>query len=60
MNSIAWGWRALALLREQTELGMTIVMVTHERSLAEKVADRLAIMGDGKLASNSLASGPIQ
>jgi ABC-type polar amino acid transport system ATPase subunit len=39
---------------------MTIVMVTHERSLAEKVADRLAIVGDGKLVSNSLARGPIQ
>ena len=31
---------------------MTIAIVTHERSLAEKVADRLAIMGDGKLVSN--------
>jgi ABC-type methionine transport system ATPase subunit len=34
-------------------MGMTIVMVTHERHLAEKFADRLAIMGDGKLLSTS-------
>jgi len=32
---------------------MTIVMVTHERPLAERYADRLAIMGDGKLLSAS-------
>jgi ABC-type polar amino acid transport system ATPase subunit len=32
---------------------MTIVMVTHERPLAERFADRLAIMGDGKLLSTS-------
>jgi len=34
-------------------LRMTIVMVTHERPLAERYADRLAIMGDGKLLSTS-------
>jgi putative ABC transport system ATP-binding protein len=48
----ATGETILALLRElQTQLGMTIVMVTHERPLAERFADRLAIMGDGKLLS---------
>jgi ABC-type cobalamin/Fe3+-siderophores transport system ATPase subunit len=31
---------------------MPIIMVTHERPLAERFADRLAIMGDGKLLSN--------
>jgi len=30
-------------------LGMTIVMVTHERHLAERYAQRLVFMGDGKL-----------
>jgi putative ABC transport system ATP-binding protein len=46
----ATGEAILALLRElQTQLGMTIVMVTHERPLAERFADRLATMGDGKL-----------
>jgi putative ABC transport system ATP-binding protein len=47
----ATGEAILGLLREQSQLGMTIVMVTHERSLAEKFADRIAIMGDGKLLS---------
>jgi putative ABC transport system ATP-binding protein len=46
----ATGETILALLRElQAQLGMTIVMVTHERPLAERFADRLATMGDGKL-----------
>ena len=46
----------LALLREiQKNPGMTIVMVTHERILAERFADRLAVMGDGKLLSNGAA-----
>ena len=49
----ATGESILTLLREiQKNLGMTIVMVTHERTLAERFADRLAVMGDGKLISN--------
>lgn len=52
----ATGESILLLLREiQKNLGMTIVMVTHERPLAERFADRLAIMGDGKLLSNGAA-----
>jgi putative ABC transport system ATP-binding protein len=48
----ATGEAILSLLRQlQTQLGMTIVMVTHERPLAERFADRLATMGDGKLLS---------
>jgi len=48
----ATGEAILTLLRElQSRLGMTIVMVTHERPLAERFADRLATMGDGKLLS---------
>lgn len=48
----ATGEAILSLLRElQSQLGMTIVMVTHERPLAERFADRLATMGDGKLLS---------
>jgi putative ABC transport system ATP-binding protein len=53
----ATGEAILTLLQEQTKYGMTIVMVTHERALAEKFADRLAIMGDGKLLSTSTATG---
>jgi putative ABC transport system ATP-binding protein len=30
-------------------LGMTVVMITHERPLAEKYAQRLIFLGDGKL-----------
>jgi len=50
----ATGEAILTLLREiQSSMGMTIVMVTHERHLAEKFADRLATMGDGKLLSTA-------
>src|SRR6202035_522889 len=56
----ATGEAILTLLQEQTKYGMTIVMVTHERTLAEKFADRLAIMGDGKLLSTSAAKGLAQ
>jgi ABC-type methionine transport system ATPase subunit len=51
------GLTILALLREQSQLGMTTVMVTHERSLTEQFADCLAIIGDGKLLSTSSAKG---
>lgn len=44
------GEAILSLLHDlQSQLGMTIVMVTHERPLAERFADRLATMGDGRL-----------
>ena len=48
------GEQILLLLREfQTTLGMTVVMVTHERPLAERFADRIAILSDGKLISDT-------
>ena len=53
----ATGENILSLLRElQSAMGMTIVMVTHERPLAEHFADRLATMGDGKLISTFAAT----
>jgi putative ABC transport system ATP-binding protein len=53
----ATGEAILTLLRDlQSQLGMTIIMVTHERPLAERFADRFAIMGDGKLLSISEAA----
>ncbi len=53
----ATGEAILTLLREiQCTMGMTIVMVTHEQHLAEKFADRLATMGDGKLLSTSASA----
>lgn len=44
------GEAILTLLGDvRVQMGMTVVMVTHERGLAERFADRLATMGDGKL-----------
>jgi putative ABC transport system ATP-binding protein len=34
------------------QLGMTVVMVTHERALAERYAQRLIFLADGKLAGD--------
>ena len=54
----ATGESILNLLVEiQTSLGMTIVMVTHERPLAGKFASRLVMMGDGKLLSDGANNG---
>jgi putative ABC transport system ATP-binding protein len=42
----------LNLIRDVSlSLGMTVVMVTHERALAERFAQRLIFLGDGKLLS---------
>ena len=42
----------LKLIRDLSlSLGMTVVMVTHERALAERFAQRLIFLGDGKLVS---------
>ena len=34
------------------ELGMTVVMVTHERALAEKYVERMVFLADGKLVED--------
>ena len=50
------GGQIMQLLREiQNSLGMTIVMVTHERPLAEQFANRIAVLSDGKLISTGEA-----
>ena len=41
----------LLLKNFNQSMGMTIVMVTHERPLAERFAHRIAIVADGKLIS---------
>jgi len=42
----------LKLIRDLSQsLGMTVIMVTHERGLAERFAQRLIFLGDGKLIS---------
>jgi ABC-type cobalamin/Fe3+-siderophores transport system ATPase subunit len=41
------------------QLGMTIVMVTHERALAERYAQRLIFLADGKLVRDESISAAI-
>jgi len=49
----ATGDEIMLLLREINEtLGMTIVMVTHERPRAERFAHRMIAMSDGKIVSD--------
>jgi putative ABC transport system ATP-binding protein len=51
------GESIMLLLKEiQRKLGMTIVMVTHERPLAERFADRIAALADGKLLTDGAKS----
>jgi putative ABC transport system ATP-binding protein len=48
------GEQILQLLRQiQSTLGMTILMVTHERPLAERFATRIAVLSDGRLVSDT-------
>jgi len=48
------GENILQLLAEiQKSLGMTIIMVTHERPLAERFANRIVFLSDGKLAGEA-------
>jgi putative ABC transport system ATP-binding protein len=45
----------LKLIRDLSKsLGMTVIMVTHERALAERFAQRLIFLGDGKLVSQEV------
>jgi ABC-type polar amino acid transport system ATPase subunit len=39
---------------------MTIIMVTHERPLAERFASRIVTLGDGKLKSDVPNAGAFQ
>jgi putative ABC transport system ATP-binding protein len=44
------GTEIMDLIRELNRtLEMTVIMVTHERSLAERYANRLVFLGDGRL-----------
>jgi putative ABC transport system ATP-binding protein len=48
------GTEIMELIRELNQnLGMTVIMVTHERNLAERYANRMIFLGDGKLLSES-------
>src|ERR1700751_3349370 len=47
------GTEIMNLIREFNEsLGMTVVMVTHERALAEEYAQRMIFLADGKLVGD--------
>ena len=49
------GTEIMELIRELNQsLGMTVFLVTHERSLAEQYARRMVFMADGKLADEQL------
>jgi ABC-type lipoprotein export system ATPase subunit len=49
------GSEILNIIREFNEsLGMTVVMVTHERVLAEQYAQRLIFLADGKLVDDQV------
>jgi putative ABC transport system ATP-binding protein len=50
------GEEILQLLRESNRmLGMTVLMVTHERPLAERYADRMLFLADGRLIGEESA-----
>jgi putative ABC transport system ATP-binding protein len=49
------GTEILDMVRKfNRELGMTVVMVTHERALAERYAERMIFLADGKLIDDRL------
>ena len=49
------GTEIMDLIRELNRtLEMTVIMVTHERSLAERYANRLVFLGDGRLVAESM------
>ncbi len=51
------GTEIMNFIREFNQsLGMTIVMVTHERALAERYAKRMIFLADGKLIDDQLNS----
>lgn len=53
------GTEIMDMLREfNRELGMTVVMVTHERALAERYVERMVFLADGKLVEDRPNSPP--
>ncbi len=52
------GTEIMNFIREFNEtLGMTVVMVTHERTLAERYASRMIFLADGKLVADQNNGG---
>ena len=55
------GEEIMNLIREfNATLNMTVLLVTHERGLAERYAQRLLQMADGKLTASEVSSGVAQ
>jgi ABC-type lipoprotein export system ATPase subunit len=55
------GIEIMDLVREfNRQLGMTVVMVTHERALAERYVQRMMFLADGKLIDERNAPGAAQ
>ncbi len=55
------GTEIMNMIRElNRELGMTVVMVTHERALAERYAQRLIFLADGKLIDDRANNAPAE
>ncbi len=53
------GEEILGLVKELNQsLGMTVVLVTHERPLAERFARRFVFLADGRLAEGTQTGGP--
>lgn len=46
----------LAVIRELSETGMTVILVTHEMAFARKIADRVVFMESGRVAEDGPAS----
>jgi putative ABC transport system ATP-binding protein len=54
------GLEIMEMVRQfNRQLGMTVVMVTHERALAERYAQRLIFLADGKLIDDRPNTPPI-
>ncbi len=54
------GTEIMNFIREFNQsLGMTIVMVTHERALAERYAERMIFLADGKLVDDQADSAAV-
>lgn len=52
------GTEIMSLIREFNEsLGMTVVMVTHERGIAERYAQRMVFLADGKVVGDQVNNG---
>lgn len=52
------GEEVMRFLQEFQEGGMTVLLVTHERALAERYAKRLLMLADGKLVGDSAIGSP--